>query len=111
MPRPHDGSCRCPAPEFGDGLLNFTVDCDHYDALSSLLSGLSPAAAVRLSALPKGTPVALRSGEVRLLFGDERSCSGEMTCDCGKCAEERAARIRRGVRPSQELPVKYRRAA
>lgn len=34
-------------------------------------------------------------------------CSGSMTCSCESCVADRAARVKRGVRPTASLPIKH----
>ena len=41
MPHPHGPSCRCPPLPHDAGLLAYTVDCDHHDALAALLASLA----------------------------------------------------------------------
>lgn len=103
MPRPHDGDCRCPVREVGDGLLDFTVDCDHYDQLSRILEPLREAEDRGRTAATKR---AAQAASPTALF----PCDGSMTCGCPKCSRERARRVRRGV-PAPRQPWEARRAA
>ena len=108
MPYPHGPSCRCPSPLPADaGLLKFTVDCEHFDALSASLDAISGQQPV-LRVLP--TEPEPPSNLVPLP-SDGPSCTGEMTCSCLRCSNERAQRVRRGVRPSSPIPLKVIRKA
>lgn len=97
MPRPHGPDCRCPAQSPGDGLLSFTVDCDHYEKLHAMLARIAARDAVVIAA-----PITFVAAP--------RSCDGSMTCDCYKCVAERSERVRRGVRRVAQ-PWEARRAA
>ena len=52
MPHPHGSDCRCPPPAPDDGLLAYTIDCEHYDALSALLARIAGAPSPSPAAVP-----------------------------------------------------------
>lgn len=102
MPHPHGDTCRCPAPTIHDGLLAYTVDCDHYDSLRAALAKVVKLRVLTTDPQPPDNLVRLPS--------DPQACSGEMVCPCLSCQAERSQRVRRGVRPSQPLPFKRKAA-
>jgi hypothetical protein len=108
MPHPHGTTCTCPPLPRDAGLLAYTIDCDHYAKLAKALAKLAEPApqTATLRVLTTGPDP---DNLVTLI--DPASCDQTMTCDCLRCASERAERVRRGVRPSQSLPIKRREAA
>jgi hypothetical protein len=51
------------------------------------------------------------SNLVQLPLDNTIPCSGTYICDCAGCQIERQRAAQRGVRPSQPLPIKRKRAA
>lgn len=48
---------------------------------------------------------------VQLPLDNTVACDDTYRCQCAGCTLERARAIQRGVRPSQPLPIKVKRAA
>ena len=97
MPHPHGSGCRCPPPALDDGLLAYTVDCAHYDALRVVLD--------RIADAPKPAPL-----------GDLLAprCDGTLACRCEVHAEQRrlqvAGRAREFRQPWEPRPARRRAA-
>ena len=108
MPRSQHVDCRCPERRSDDGLLDYTVDCDHYEQLAAALKAIAekPTATLRVLTFdPEPSPDTICS------LDDVRPCDGSMTCPCDRCRADRSAAVRRGVRPSEPIPVRRRIAA
>ncbi|HXO85130.1 MAG TPA: hypothetical protein VN803_06365 [Gemmatimonadales bacterium] len=106
MPYPHGSTCRCPPLPSQAGLLGYTVNCDHHEQLTAALAKLAdkPESAVTLRVLTTETP----AGAISL---EPIVCDGSLTCPCAACDAERAARVKRGVRKSEPIPIRRRLAA
>ena len=106
MPYPHGPDCRCPKYTVDDGLLRYTVDCDHYEQLAAMLSkiaGQPDRATLRVLDLtpPKLVP----------LPNESQPCDQSMCCPCQRCTAERIARVRNGIRHPRQPWDAARKAA
>lgn len=102
MPHPHGDTCRCPPPQPDDGLLAYTVDCDHYRDLRETLDRV---AVLRVTTFPATPPANL------VALPDPTACDQSMTCQCTTCSRERARRVRQGARDVRQPWMPVRRAA
>lgn len=103
MPHPHGPTCTCPPLPHDAGLLAYTVDCIHHVQLEQALDKIVRLRVLTTDPKPPANLVALPS--------EPRACDGTMTCICADCTKDRGRRVRQGVRPSQPIPIKQRRAA
>jgi hypothetical protein len=95
--------CRCP--EHHPGLLEYSSQPDQ------LLAALLPLAEKQSNRVTLRVLTTDPSPANLVRIDEMIACDGSMTCICQQCADERAARVRRGVRESDGLPIKIRKAA
>lgn len=95
MPRSsHGPACRCPEPTADDGLLAYTVDCAHYEQLARALKAIArkPKTAVLRVLTTDPEPPS------NLVDLAAPVCDGSLVCDCPECVQDRAERVKKGIR-------------
>jgi hypothetical protein len=105
MDCPNSTESGCLCPEHNRGLLAFTVSDEHHTLLASALDQLRDRETTTLRVLtfdpePPDNVVQL-----------ERACDGTYECECADCLAVIADRVRRGIKRSHALPIKWKRAA